>query len=90
MTDQKLTETQLEFLETYASLQKELGRGPSIREMAAAWGRGYSDHSGAQHMLYKLRDMGLVKLQELIPGGLTPDGTKELQRAKRRKLRSAK
>lgn len=69
----ELTETQREFLETYWRLEEQLGRGPSIREMAAAHG-GYSDHSGAQRMMNKLSEAGLIRLQQLVPGGITDDG----------------
>lgn len=80
----ELTDTQLEFLQTYARLEEELGRGPSIREMAAAMGV-YSDHSGAQRMMNKLRDIGVIRLKYVIQGGLTDDGAKLLGKKPRKR-----
>lgn len=78
-----LTDTQLEFLRVYSELEEKLGRGPSIREMAAAHG-GYADHSGAQHMMHKLRDLGVIRMKETIQGGLTEAGARLLGKRRRK------
>jgi hypothetical protein len=80
----ELTETQLEFLALYRRLQLELGRAPSLAELADAHG-GYSarnPRAAPQKMIDKLVELGVLERTrvELVGGGLTKLGLRALKR----------
>lgn len=84
----ELTKKQLASLELYRRLELELGRAPMLREFGAE--AGYSEGSetaGAQRMIDKLVDLGLVTKPQMMPvgGGTTPRGLAALDRARGRK-----
>jgi hypothetical protein len=80
----ELTETQLDFLRLYRRLEVELGRAPSLGELADAHG-GYSERSkraAPQKMLDKLVEKGVIERArvELVGGGVTKLGMRLLKR----------
>lgn len=80
MPEQKpqLDENQLAFLRVYAALERELGRGPSLGELLSR--TAYADRSGVSHMMRKLAALGVIKLREVIPGGMTDTGKRLIRR----------
>lgn len=78
----ELTETQLEFLRMYRRLEQQLGRAPSLAELANERG-GYatgSERAGAQRMMQKLTAAGVVEMPRLVGGGTTTLGKRTLKR----------
>lgn len=53
-------ESEIAMLEMHEKLERELGKPPSLRRLAAAL--GYSDHSGVDQCLRRCKRHGLIKI----------------------------
>jgi hypothetical protein len=74
-----LPRKQLAFFRLYRALELELRRVPSLSELAE---RAELTKAGAQGMVRKLAEKGLVEMPELVGGGTTELGKEALRRYK--------